>query len=55
MAKKGLVGNRKLYFIYPSGDPHEYVLRDADRNREYIRCEELDEFISYESHYEVVN
>lgn len=24
----GLIRNRKVYFIYPSGDPHEYVLRD---------------------------
>lgn len=47
---EGLVGDRKLYFIYPSGDPHEYVLRDAERKREYITCEELDDFIEFDTH-----
>ena len=44
-----LVGDRKLYFIYPSGDPHEYVLRDENRTREYIKCDELEDFISFET------
>ena len=44
-----LVGNRLVFFIYPSGDPHEYVLRDADGRREYITCDELDDFIKYET------
>ncbi len=44
-----LVGNRLVFFIYPSEDPHEYVLRDADGRREYITCEELDDFIKYET------
>lgn len=44
-----LVGNRKLYFIYPSGEPQEYVLRNTDHMREYICCEELEDFISFES------
>lgn len=50
---EGLVGDRKLYFIYPSGDPHEYVLRDAELKREYITCEELDDFIQFETKYVV--
>ena len=45
----GMVGSRQVFFIYPSGDPHEYVLRDADRRREYIHCEELDDFIKFET------
>lgn len=45
----GMVGSRQVFFIYPSGDPHEYVLRDADRRREYIKCEELSDFIKFES------
>ena len=53
LVEKGLVGSRKLYFIYPSGAPHEYVLRDTEINREYIKCEELDGFISYDTHTEV--
>ena len=45
----GLVGNRKVYFIYPSGDPHEYVLRDDNSMQEYIKCEDLEDFISFET------
>ena len=44
------VGNRRVYFIYPSGEPHEYVLRDDRMHREYICCEELDDFITFETH-----
>lgn len=49
--KEGIVGNRKVYFIYPSMEAHVYVLRSASRTREYIRCDELDDFIEYETSY----
>ena len=49
LVDEGMVGNRQVFFIYPSGDSHEYVLRDADRRREYITCEELDDFIKFET------
>ncbi len=45
-----LVEDRQVFFIYPSGVPHEYVLRDAERAREYIKCDELDDFIKFETH-----
>lgn len=44
-----LVNDRKLYFIYPSGDSNEYVLRDSGARREYIQCEELEGFIRFQS------
>ena len=50
-----MVGNRKVYFIYPSGDAHEYVLRDNNRRREDIKCEELDNFISFETRQVIEN
>lgn len=49
LADDDLVANRKVYFIYPSGNPHEYVLRDDNRRREYITCEELEDFIGFET------
>ena len=48
-----LVGNRRLYFIYPSGESQEYVLRNTDQVREFIRCEELEDFISFEAEVDV--
>jgi len=53
LVEDGVVGNRKVYFIYPSMDSHVYVLRSASRAREYIRCDELDDFIRYETGYAV--
>lgn len=50
LVRNNLVGNRRIYFIYPSGEPHEYVLRDEGMHREYILCEELDDFIKYETY-----
>ncbi len=47
----GLVGNRQVFFIYPSGDSHKYMLRNSNRIRECIACEELDDFIKYETRY----
>lgn len=41
------VGTRRIYFIYPSSNPHEYVLRNENRIREYIICPELKDFISF--------
>jgi len=49
LVDEGMVGNRQVFFIYPSGDPHEYVLRGANGQREYIVCEELDDFILFET------
>lgn len=46
---EGKIGSRRVYFIYPSGDPHEYVLRDENHHREYIQCKELEDFISYDT------
>lgn len=45
--EQGIVGKRKVYFIYPSARSHEYVLRNEERFREYIICPELKDFISY--------
>ena len=53
LVEDGVVGNRKVYFIYPSMDSHVYVLRSASRAREYIRCDKLDDFIRYETGYAV--
>ena len=36
-------------FVDISLKAHEYVLRDVDRRREYIRCEELDDFIKFQT------
>ena len=49
LVENGIVGERDTFFIYPSGDPHEYVLRDGSGKREYVKCDELDDFISYEA------
>lgn len=46
---EGKIGSRRVYFIYPSGNPYEYVLRDENHHREYIQCKELENFISYDS------
>jgi len=49
LVEDGVVGNRIVYFIYPSMDSHVYVLRSASRAREYIRCDKLDDFIRFVS------
>ena len=55
LVDEGLIGNRKIYVIYPSGDPHEYVLRDENRTREYIKCAELEDFITFETRFVMVS
>lgn len=50
LVRNNLVGDRKVYFIYPSVQTHKYVLRDDKSHREYIVCEELDDFIRYETY-----
>lgn len=45
----GVVICQDIYFIYPSSKPHIYILRDSNRKREYIRCDELKDFILYEA------
>ena len=49
LQEEGEIGNRRVYFIYPSGNPYEYVLRADNRHREYIQCKELKDFISYDT------
>lgn len=49
MVEDGLAIERKLYFIYPSLIRHIYILRSSDRRRESIRCEEMGEYISYDT------
>lgn len=44
---QGFVGKRRIFFIYPSSNSHEYVLRNENRIREYIICPELKDFISF--------
>lgn len=44
-----LLGDRKIYFIYPSMEQSIYVLRDGNQNKEYVECKELDAFIIYET------
>ncbi len=46
---EGEIGSRRIYFIYPSGNQNEYVLRDESYHREYIQCKELEDFISYDT------
>ena len=47
MVEDKVVNCQAVYFIYPSMEPHVYVLRDSERNREFIRCDELKDFITY--------
>ena len=47
LVEDGIVKKRIVYFIYPSLEPEIYVLRDANRRREYIRCAELSQFIRF--------
>ena len=54
LEEDGVVGKRKVYFIYPSIEPHVYVLRNCDRAREYIRCSELADFIKFETRLSVM-
>ena len=49
LKENGLVGDRKIYFIYPSNDTDTYVLRDANSCREYIQVPEIKPFISFET------
>ena len=45
----GVIDGREVYFIYPSADKGEYVLRDSNYHREYIRIPELDDLIVFET------
>ena len=45
----GIVDGREVFFIYPSTDKGEYVLRDSNYHREYIRVPELDDLIAFET------
>ena len=49
LVEDGAVNCMAVYFIYPSMEPNVYVLRNETRKREYIRCDELGEFITYSS------
>ena len=48
-----IIGDRKIFFIYPSSEEGEYVLRDTNFQREYIAVPELDSFIVYETAFEI--
>ena len=45
----GHIRCKNVFFIYPSIELNVYVLRAANRNREYIRYEDLESIISYET------
>lgn len=47
VVEERMIGDRKIYFIYPSMEPSVYVLRNGDYHREYIECIELDPLILY--------
>ena len=46
---EGIIGERKVYFIYPSIDADIYVLRDACYHREYIPAPEIKEIFFFET------
>ena len=47
--EEGLINDKEIYFIYPSMDKSEYVLRDGQYHREYIQVPELDSEIVFET------
>ena len=47
--KDGVIDGRDVFFIYPSTDKGEYVLRDSNYHREYIKLPELDELVTFET------
>lgn len=53
MVEEKLIGDRMIYFIYPSMDASVYVLRDGNYHREYIECKELDPLIVYKTDLKV--
>ena len=46
MMEEGLIGNRRVYYIYLSQEQGVYVLRDDHSAREYISMPELDCFMT---------
>jgi len=55
LKEENLVGERKIFFIYPSGENAVYVLRDMELNREYIKVPELESFISYQRYTQIIS
>ena len=47
LKENGLVGDRKVFFIYPSHDTDYYVLRNAELGQESIYVPEMKPFISF--------
>ena len=47
LLKNDLIGNRRVYFIYPSMEKDIYVLRDDHSFREYISVPELSDIITF--------
>lgn len=45
----GYIGNRKIYFIYPTLEKSKFVLRDSEHHREFISVPELDDIFVYET------
>lgn len=48
-----ILGDRKIFFIYPSAEEGEYVLRDTNFHREYIAVPELEFFIVFKTSLEI--
>ena len=47
LEEEKIIGEHKIFFIYPSMEESVYVLRDNDFHREYISVPELDSFITF--------
>lgn len=47
LEEDGYVGERNVFFIYPSMNRDEYILRNGHGMRENIRCEELGDYIVF--------
>ena len=49
LKEENLIGERRIFFIYPSMESSIYVLRDENYHREYIKCSELDDLVVFET------
>ena len=47
LVDEGIVGGRRLYYIYPSMVVNNYCLRSIDGDREFIDVPELEKYIIY--------
>jgi hypothetical protein len=44
-----LIGERRVFFIYPSIDSGVYILRDGYYHREYLSCNKLDDLVAFQT------